>query len=113
MVVSGDFHHRLPPGERARQAERALHRLRAGRVEADALGAGNHLANQAGSLGLDGTLAPEQDAAAKLLFHGAPHVGRRVAEDHRAHAEVVVDQSIAIDVDQIRTVGVIEHQRRG
>ena len=37
---------------------------------------------------------------------------RAVAEDHRAHAEIVVDQPVAIDVEEVGPLGALEHERR-
>ena len=38
--------------------------------------------------------------------------GGAVAEDHRPHAEVVVDQPVAVDVEEVGALGALEHQRR-
>ena len=35
-----------------------------------------------------------------------------MAEDHRAHAHVVVDELVPIDVDDVRTLGLINDKRR-
>jgi hypothetical protein len=41
-------------------------------------------------------------------------VGRCVAQDHWAHAQVVVDQAVAVGIEQEGALGPLEHQgRRG
>ena len=106
-----EFHHHPPAGGGAGEAQGGLDRLRAGGIEADPLGAGDHLADQPGRLELDIALATVKNSAGKLVFGGLADVGGGVAEDHRAHAEVVVDQPVGIDIEQIGAIGMVEHQR--
>src|ERR1700676_5494550 len=89
---------RAASGDGTREPQRRLYRLGAGRTEAHALRRGEELADQLLRLELDLALAAEQDPAFDLFADRVGHRLRSVAEDHRPHPEVVVDQSVAIDV---------------
>src|SRR5690606_17917160 len=41
------------------------------------------------------------------------HAGRAVAEHGGAHAAIIVDQPVAIDIVEIRPLAALEHQRAG
>ena len=113
VVVALELHHHAAAGGGAGDAQRRLHGFGTAGAEAHPLGAGDHLAHQAGGFGFQAGLAAVEDAAVELGLHGGNHVGRVVAQDHRAHGEVVVDQAVAVGVDQAGAFAAFQHQRGG
>ena len=113
VVMALELDHDVPAGRRAGEPQRDLHDLRSGRAEAHPLGAGHEFAEQPGRLELDLCLAGEQDAVAQLALDRCDYRRRVVAQDDRAHGEVVVDQAVAVDVDQVGPFAPGEHQPRG
>ena len=88
-------------GGGARQAEGGLRHFRTGGAEADALGGGNAFAEDAGGFEFDLRLAGVKNALVDLVLDRLLHGLGRVAQHHRAHAAVIVDQPVAIGIDQI------------
>ena len=84
----------------ARQAESGLGHFRAGGAEADALGRGNAFADDAGGLEFDLGLAGVKNALVDLFLDRLLHALGRMAQDHRAHAAVIIDQPVAVAVQQ-------------
>ena len=62
--------------------------------------------------GLDRRLARKQNSLFDLRHNRIAQGLWTVAEDHRTHAEVVIDQAIAIDIMQIRAIPAFEYERR-
>ena len=112
VIVALELHDRGPPGRRARQPDRGLHHLGPRAVEAHLLGAGHQRVDEAGGLVLDLGLGGEEQPVLELPAHRVDHRRRIVAEDHRPHAEVVVDQPVAIDVEQVGALPALDDERR-
>ena len=98
-------------GGGARQAEGGLGHFRSGRSETDALGRGDAFAENPGGFELDLRLAGIKNALVDLVLDRLLHTGGRVAQHHGAHAAIIIDQAVAIGVDQIGTLAALEHQR--
>jgi hypothetical protein len=60
-------------------------------------------------LGLSG----KEYAVIELCARGLDHRRGIVPEDHRPHAEVIIDQPVAIDVVQVGPFSAADDQRRG
>ena len=58
-------------------------------------------------------LAGVQDAAFQLCRDRTAHRRRVVAEHQRPHAEIIVDQPVAVGVEHERSFGARDDQRRG
>ena len=100
VVVALEFQHDAAICCGSGDPKSRLDGLGAGGAEAHPFGAGDHFADQAGGFGFEAGLAAVEDAAVELRADGGDHVGRGVAEDHRAHGEVIVDQAVAVGVGQ-------------
>ena len=104
---------RFPVGRGPRQADRRLHHLGPGRAEPHPLGAGNVLADEGRRLELDLRLAGKEDSLVELAPYRVEDHCRVVPEDHRPHAEVVVDELGAISVEQIGTLAALDDEGGG
>ena len=98
-------------GRSPRKAQGGLIDFRSRATEPHAFGARNHLADETRRLGLDRGLARKQNALFDLRDNRIAQGLRTVAEDHRTHAEVVIDQAIAIDIMQIGAIPAFEYER--
>jgi hypothetical protein len=106
VIVSFALEDRRAPGCCAGQPQGRLDGLGARAVEAHAVGARDEFAHEAGGLVLDLRLGREEEALVDLRLHGADHLGRVVPEDHGPHAEIVVDQPVAVGVENVGALGV-------
>ncbi len=112
VIVPLELDDRVAAGRAAGDPERQLDRLAAGVGEADHLRARHDLGHEARGLVLLDGLAAELDAAAELARDGLDDHRRVVAEDDRPGSQVVVDEPVAVDVEQQRALGVVDHERR-
>ena len=110
MIVAFEFHDGAAAGGGAGEAHGGLGDFGAGRAEAQALGAGDAFADDAGGLVFDRRLAGEENALFDLLLDGCLHACGAMAEDHGAHAAIIVDDLVAIDVIEIGAFAMGEHQ---
>jgi hypothetical protein len=56
-------------------------------------------------------LTTEQNAATEMSLHRIHDRRRPVAQDHRPHAEIIVNEPIAIDVIEKSRLGTLENER--
>ena len=64
-----------------------------------------------GGFEFDLRLAGIENALVDLILDRLLHALGRMAQYHRAHAAIIVDQPVAIGIDQIRALAALEHQR--
>ena len=112
MVVAFECEDGARAGDRAREADGALDCLRSRRAEPNALGRRRHAGQPTRGFEFEFALPGVEDAAIELGRNHADHRGRRVPEYHRPHPQVIVDQPIAVDVDEDGTFRMIESQWR-
>ena len=112
VVMPLELDDHAPPGMRPRQPQRALHRLAARRAESHQIGARHHFAKQPRRLRLRPGLPAIQQPLLHLRRRRLDHIARRMTQDHRPQTEVIIDQPVAIGIEQIRPVRPLEHQRR-
>ncbi len=98
--------------ERARDANRAHRRLRAGAHEADELEARHRVADEPREVELEGARRAEARSLAQRLLERGYDPRMRVAEDQRAPREDVVHVAVPVDVDEIRALAAVDEERR-
>ena len=76
-----------------------------------ALGAGNALAENPGGLEFDLRLAGIKNAFIDLILHRLLDGPGRMAQHHRAHAAIIVDQPVAVGIEQIGAFAAGKDQR--
>jgi hypothetical protein len=113
VVVALEEQHLLAARGGSGYPQRGLDGFRAGHVEPHLLRAGDHRHDPLRRLDLEVRLAGIDQAAIELRFDRVDHWARRVPEEERPVREHVVDQLVAVDVEEMRSVGVIEEQRPG
>ena len=72
---------------------------------------GDALAEDLGGFEFDLRLAGIENALVDLVLDRLLHAFGRVAQHHRAHAAIIIDQPVAVGIDQIRAFAALEHQR--
>ncbi len=112
VVMALELQDDAPARRGAGEADRRLHHLGTRGAEADALGAGHDLADEPRRLRLDFALPGEENAPIDLPVDRGADRRRAVPEDHRAHAEVIVDQPVAVGVEEIGAFPALEDEGR-
>ena len=71
------------------------------------------IADQLRGFRLDRHLAGEENALLGLALHRLDDSRRRMAEHRRAHAAVIIDDPVAVGIDQIGALAALEDERSG
>jgi hypothetical protein len=111
MVATGELDDFISARATASDANRAHSRLRTGAYQPHSLHAWKGMQNQFG----DSRLVFGRSAVGSSSF-GSFHdrfddTGFRVSENHRAPRSDVVDELVAVDIEEIRTFGAFDEQR--
>jgi hypothetical protein len=115
VIVPLELDDLVASGAGARQSQGRLHRLAASVGEDDLLDAGQHLRQQLGESNLVLVLGAEGVAARELSRDARVDGGVVGADDQRPPGERVVEQPLAVDVEEVGAVGtfVVQRHRRG
>ena len=112
VVAADELDDLRPPGEGARDPNRAHRRLRAGAHEADELEARHRVPDETREVELERARRAEARSLAQRLLERGHDARMRVTEDQRAPREHVVDVAVPVDVDEIGALAAIDEERR-
>ncbi len=111
VVGAGELQDLLAPRCRARQADRAHRRLGARRRHPDHLHRRHASHDLLGEIDLRGGRRAERRPLRGRVGHRGQHLGVGVAVDQRPPRAHPVDVRVAVDIDDLRVVRVLDEQR--
>ena len=111
MEVPGEFHHFLAAGERTRQTQRHMGRLRPGAYEPDHLGARYHLDYQLRPFHLQLMARPWMRASIQLFPDGIDDLWVQMTENKGPVTDPVVNDVVSVNVPLVRPLCAINIDR--